>query len=284
MAQLVSARLCTHLRWIRKEDMLQSYLSPLKWSDQLSSPTTPFIRRLETLSSHQRQRHFCLDEFDCVCTGNMPWDEDHFLTEFRDTDNGARQLITAIEKWSSQTIKEGQYYVRQTHPDCGVAGYCVVEVVRSPVVSRLFTIVLETFGGISAGNRHALLTSLKDAIQPLRAVEVLLQQIGKFLVGENSRRCAGTAKQFYQNVLESHHNHATWDLVKDAELIPLLMKRRKEIGKFFLLESSDDRAFFAKLFESDTCDEAKDPGNLAQYQLGIMEDKVIVDFHVSISW
>jgi hypothetical protein len=280
MVQQVSARLCTHLRWIRKEDLLQSYLSPLKWSDQLSSPDTPFVRRLGTLSSHQRRRHFCLDEFDCVCTGQMPWDDDDFLSEFRDTDDGAQQLIETIEKWSTQTIRQGQCYVRQTHAECGVAGYCVVEVVRSPVASRLYTIVLETFGGLSAENRHALLASLKDALRPLRAVEVLAKQIGKFLVGETSRRQAGSTHEFYQKVLESHHNHFHWDLVKDAELMPLLMKRRKEIGKFLLLESSDDRALFAKLYESDTSDKVKDPGNLAQYQLAVLEDKVVVDFHM----
>lgn len=282
MAQQISARLCTHLRWIRKEDMLQSYLSPVRWSDQLSSSDTPFIRRLGSLSEHQRRRHFCLDEIDCVLVGRMPWEEDDFfLSEFRDDDDGEQQLVEALEDWSTQTIREGQCFVRQTNAVNGVAGYCVIELFRSPVASRVFTIVLETFGGLGATGRLALIASLKNVVQQLKAVEMLPKQMAKFLVGEIARENVPPHRRFYQEVLESHHNHASWDLVKDPELLPLLMKRRKEIGQFFLMDSSDDRALFARLFREDgSKDEDRDPGNLAQYQLAVHKDKVVVDLHM----
>jgi hypothetical protein len=63
----VSAKLCTVLRWIRKEDAQQSYLTPLKWSDQLSKPDTPFVKRLGMLKPVQRRHHFRRSEFDCEC-------------------------------------------------------------------------------------------------------------------------------------------------------------------------------------------------------------------------
>ena len=296
MAQQVSVRLCTHLRWIRKEDMLQSYLSPLKWSDQLSSSDTPFVRRLGSLSGHQRRRHFCLHEFDCVLTGRMPWDEDDFLSEFRDTDDGELQLIEAVASWSTQTIKEGRRYVRRTHSTHGVAGYCVIELKRSPVASRVFTVAFETFGGMNASSRIALMNSLRATLHALSSVEVLPKQLGKFLVGEITRQHVAPSRRFYQGVLESQHNHATWDLVKDPELLPLLMKRRKEIGRYLLLDSNIDRALFARLFSEGTVGvgaedrkeeesvisgaEPKDPGNLAQYQLAVLEDKVVVDLYM----
>jgi hypothetical protein len=66
-AQQVSAKLCTVLRWIRKEDAQQSYLTPLKWSDQLSKPDTPFVKRLGMLKPVQRRHHFRSSQFDCEC-------------------------------------------------------------------------------------------------------------------------------------------------------------------------------------------------------------------------
>ena len=290
MAQQISVRLCTHLRWIRKEDMLQSYLSPLKWSDQLSSPDTPFVRRLGSLSEHQRQRHFRLDEMDCVLTGRMPWEEDDtfFLSEFRDDDDGEQQLIDALCEWSTQTIREGRRFVRQTHPINGVAGYCVVELLRSAVASRIFTITIETFGGMGASGRLALIASLTDVVSQLNSVEVLPKQMAKYLVGDIARQSVPRDCQFYQCVLESHHNHASWDLIRDPQLLPLLMKRRKEIGRFYLLESSDDRALFARLYREecstngDSDDDARDPGTFAQYHMAVHEDKVVVDLHMEI--
>jgi hypothetical protein len=281
-AQQISAKICTYLRWIRKEDLLQSYLSPPKWSDQLSSSKTPFIRRLSTLSPYQRQSHFCWDEFDCVCVGQMPWDDDDFLSEFRDTDDGSQQLVDAVEEWTNQTVVEGRHYVKQTHSDCGVAGYAVVSLNQSPLAPRLYTVVLETFSGISAASRQLLLASIKSAIQSLKAVEVLSKQFCKSLVMDNTIRRLEPERRFHQSVLECHQNHATWDLVKDPELTPLLMKRRKEIGGFFLLESSDKSSFFVRLFDNETrtAGLVQDPGNMAQYQFAVLEDKVVVDFYM----
>ncbi len=71
-AQQVSAKLCTVLRWIRKEDAQQSYLTPLKWSDQLSKPDTPFVKRLGMLKPVQRRHHFRRSEFDCKCVLMLP--------------------------------------------------------------------------------------------------------------------------------------------------------------------------------------------------------------------
>ena len=274
MAQKVSAKLCKVLHWIRKEDCLQSYLCPpLQWSDQLSSPDTPFVRRLGTLSPLQRCRHFQVTEFDVVCTGRMPYayDDDDFLSEFMAVDNGEQELVDEISEWSTQTITEKSKYIKQTDTSDDMNGYCVIEIRRSPSTSRLFTISIETKGGSNPGDRQATIASLKAALGELKDVEVLVKQMGPFLIGT-----AGPSTSQGHNVALQYHQ-ATWDLIKDPELLPLLMKRRTEIGFFRLLKSSDDHAIFAKVVPEVL---TSSPGDLVQYQFAIMDDKVVINLQM----
>jgi hypothetical protein len=290
MAQQVSQRLCKILRWIRKEDMLQSYLSPSRWTDQLSSPDTPFIRRLGTLTSQQTRRHFRFDQFDCVCEGHMlpgyAQDTADFLEAFRDFD-GEDKLINAIAKWSTRAIvladaqqqenKVLKRYVRKTQTAAsGLACYCLIEISQSRVAGRLFTVSVETFGGASTSDRLAALASLKEALAGLSDVTVLDRQLDRYLVAIPG------SLDLKQRFLECQHNHASWDLVNDPQLLPLLIRRRTEIGGYLLLESRDDYALLARL-EPRNCpnsNELDDPGDLCQYQITIFPDKAVVDLHM----
>lgn len=104
--------------------------------------------------------------------------------------------------------------------------------------------------------------------------------MGQFLTGVRMHHPEQTLV-WKQQLLESQHHHATWDLVKDPELLPLLMKRRTEIGGFLLLESSKDYALFARIgSESGVKIDSKDPGDLVQYELAILDDRVVVDLHI----
>lgn len=279
MAQQVSARLCKILRWIRREDCLQSYLCPLRWSDQLSDPGTPFVRRLRTLTSLQQRKHFRKDQFDVVCTGKGPNAlDDIFLSEFLDSDNGEQELIDAVKEWSTQTIKEGLRYVKRTDTSASnLANYCVVELSRSQAASRVFNIYVEFFGGTGASDRLELLTTLKDKLSTLKDVEVLTKQMADYLVGVRGQNQWEPYLQWKRNVLEDQHHHASWDLVKDPELLPLIIKRRSEIGNFLLLESSDDHALFAKLVPPSARGINED---LVQYQIAIRTDRVVIDLHM----
>ena len=67
-----SLRLYNVLRWIKREDKLQSCLSPPSWGDALSTPTSPFVKQLASLSRLQRVRNFRLGCFDVLVKGDMP--------------------------------------------------------------------------------------------------------------------------------------------------------------------------------------------------------------------
>ncbi|GAX23762.1 hypothetical protein FisN_12Hh340 [Fistulifera solaris] len=279
--QQVSDRICKLLRWMRKEDTLLSSLTPVRWGDQLKSPESPFVKRLGTLSSLQERRHFRLDEFDCVCVGNMPYDvgEHDFLSDFRDQDDGSEQLIEALEVWSSQCIKRRECFVKQTiSKNQSLPAYCVVKIARSPIAGRIWTVTVNTIGGCGASDRLSCVFSLKKLLGKLSHVRVLRVQMGKFLVSTKNHHFGTDQRTTNELMVEKYCDHSTWDLVTDPELLPLLIKRRTEIGNFLLLDSCDKYALLAKIVHKS--DARNEPGTLVQYQLSILADKVVVDFHI----
>jgi len=280
MAQQVSRRLCDLFRLIRSEDMLQSYLCPLTWNDELSSPNSRFIEQLGSLTPMQRRRHFRSDEFDCVVVGMMPYNhgDDDFLSEFRSVDDGEQELVEAVEEISVVSIPPHRRYVKTVQSSYDdLAGYCVIELTQCNLASRIFTVSVETFHETSPRDRLELVVYLRGYLMGLKDVEVLPKQMGRFLPGVNLSSELSSSETDWRR---SQYNHATWDLVKDPELVPLLMRRRTEIGHFLLLDSSDNHAMFAKLIQSNAAGDERDPGDLVQYQLVLMDDKVVVDLHM----
>jgi hypothetical protein len=279
--QQVSDSICKLLRWMRKEDTLQSSLTPIRWGDQLKSPDSPFVKRLGTLSALQERRHFRLDEFDCVCVGNMPYDagEHDFLSDFRDQDDGSEQLIEALEGWSSQCIKKRECFVKQTiSEEHSLPAYCVVKIARSPNAGRIWTVTVNTIGGCGTSDRLSCVFSLKKLLGKLSHVRVLRIQMGKFLVSTKNHHFGTDQRTPSELMVEKYCDHSTWDLVTDPELLPLLIKRRTEIGNFLLLDSCEKHALLAKIVHKS--DARNEPGTLVQYQLSILADKVVVDFHI----
>jgi hypothetical protein len=278
-SQSVALALIEFLRWMRAEDQLESYLSPLKWTDQLADADTPFLRRVGTLSEVQRRRHFRREVFDCVCQGRMPYErDDGILAEFRRYDNGEQELVDAVKAWSEQAIQSRALFVKTASGDA--ANYCVVELKVCPIASRLITVCVDYFGAIAPSDRISVLDSLRQTVDSLRDVGALTKQLGPFIVTSNNWHSS-----FRQRYLKSQQRYASWNLVKDPELLPLLVRRRIEFGGFLLLESSDRHALLAKLRSRKKTSEIvandeEDPGVLFQYLLSINEDGVVVDLHM----
>lgn len=260
-----SEMLCDFLRRTRKEDMIHSFLAPNTWKDQMKTSETPFIRRLATLSEVQRRLHFKLFEFDCVFVGDMPYshDDNDFLSDFRDVDSGEGELKNFLIEWATQIITEDTRFLKIIKTGDNLASYCVVELSSSSCVSRVTTVSMYTFGTSNARERLSELAALKEAISALRDVRVLDPQLAKYLVDVVPHRKS-------ERFLKCQHKRASWELEKDPELLPLLMKRRTEIGGFHLLESHDEYALFAKL----------SMGDLVQYQLEVLPEKVVVVIHM----
>lgn len=284
MAQKVSARLCQVLKWIRTEDCLQSYICPpSRWSDQLSSSGTPFVKRLGSMTKLQRRRHFQFDEFDVICTGRIPYTlDDDFLSEFIAVDSGEHELMDQISGWATQAVQPNSIYVKSLSTLEGMTAYCLIEIVQSPIAPRLFSMSVQFYGGTDPSDRHGLVNSFKNALRSLKSVSVLAKQMGPYLLG-------GSKSSFWKKRnVEIQHHHERWDLLKDSELLPLVMKRRMDLGNFLLLQSNDDLALFAKLAPEDLLKNKQgpdthkvtSPGDLIQYQFESLSDKVVVDLHM----
>ena len=263
-------RLCVAIRGIRRGDIMQSYLKPpQKWDNILANSDSPFVKRLGTLKYVERKRHFQNDQFDVVCSGTIPYGmDDAFLSGFMTNEDGKQELIESITNWSTQTMTKDSKFLKRCSNSGQMTNYCVVEIEESRKASKLFTIVVEFFGGTDPIKRFETLYSLKRALGDLKNVKVLGKQIAPFLIGNKN--------SLLKDNVQIQFHHASWDLVKDSELLSLLSKRRTEIGGFRLLESRDDYALFAKLAPR-TSDS---PGDLIQYEIAVHNDKVVIDLHM----
>ncbi|KAL3923663.1 MAG: hypothetical protein SGILL_001528, partial [Bacillariaceae sp.] len=268
-------RLCQVIRTIRRDDELQSYLRPpRRWTDQTVSPDSPLAKRIGTMTDLQRKLHFQSSCFDVVTSGLVPYGvDDNFLAQFVSSEDGIQELLDAVSRWSTLTVKNAATFVKSIdRSDRQSSNYCVVEIMECVNASQLFTIKLEFFGGTDPKDRLGTIRSLKDAIEQLKNVEVLTKQMAPFIAGRTDQQSVK------KNNVEIQFHHASWDLIMDPELLSLLTKRRIEIGGFRLLETIDDYALFAKLVPTGTNDAS--PDDLVQYQIAVLDDRVRIDLHM----
>jgi hypothetical protein len=208
----------------------------------------------------------------------MPYERDQgLLAEFRQ-DDGEQELVEAVSSWATQVVDAGARYVKIVPGN--LTSYCVVEIKSCSLASRLITVSVESFGEIDLNHCIWIVDSLRKAISDLKDVRVLKKQLSPFIVSRASDRLSGR-----QRFLGSQQMHSAWDLVKDPDLLPLLVRRRIEIGAFLLLKFSDNHVLLAKLRSRRTpgdlvVNDSEDPGVLFQYQLVIQEDRVVVDLHM----
>lgn len=282
-----ASRLVKVLWWLRSEDLVQSVLCPVAWGDKLSAASSPFVRRLGSLSRLQMMRNYRIDRFDVVCTGRMPYthDEDLPWSDFLNVDNGEQEIFEALSTWSTQVIQDKSKYVKHVPASDSLTAYCVVQVSQSPMASRLFTITVNTIEGCGIQYRLKFVAELKDALRGLRDVSVLPKRMYESLVGVPVSSSKASHLAWRSHFLENHFEHEEWKPVKDPELLDLLMRRRSEIGIFFLLHSTDTYALFAKDISVQTGKMTENPlddVHLVEYQIELKGDakQPVVNMHV----
>ena len=241
IAQRVSEKLCRFMRWLRREDYVESYLCPVEWGEKLNVGSS-FLRRLGTLTTQQRHRHFDVDSFEVVCVGGDPYsNHESLLGEFIEVDDGKSDLFEILSGWSTEIIAKEKCYVKklptQSHD---LVTYCVVQVSRSREGPRLYDVSLEFYGCFDVSDRINITRPLKMRLSSCKSLVVVPRNISRhiskiFLTGSTSYLSRG----FFHN--------AHWKLNKDDEIIPILCtRRRSSVGNFWLLSSSKDDAFLAK--------------------------------------
>ena len=281
IAQRTSAKLCKFMRWIRKEDCLDSYLTPLEWGEKLGAGS-PFLRRLGTLNTIQRHRHFDVESFEVVCVGGDPFsNQESLLSEFMEEDNGENELFEALSDFSTHIVTDRRCYVLKLPPSRhDLVMYCIIEVDQSPEAARLYAIKLEFFGCQDKHERVAIMQKLQKRLYFCSSVVLLPRKVGQYIrmvmLGMLDLGSLGTAKGFLQ--------WAHWDLTKDDELIPILCQRRRSsIGNFWLFDSSGSHALLGKFVSGDDSDGSDHLSQyLVLYYITAGQEMVSVDIFMEI--
>ena len=136
-------KICKLLRWTRKEDYLESYLCLPGWGDMnYLTDGSSFLCRVETLSTRQRYRHFRSETFEIVAIGPTPFEKSESLfSDMMEPNKGEDEMYSVLSSWSTGIISDREMYFKEVIParDDDLTYYCIIRVVQSPTVSRLFT-------------------------------------------------------------------------------------------------------------------------------------------------
>eukprot|EP00985_Skeletonema_marinoi_P002148 scaffold875_cov121-Skeletonema_marinoi.AAC.1 len=269
-------QICKLLRWIRKEDYLDSYLC-LPGSgdvDHLSAGSS-FLRRLETLSRLQRHRHFRSETLEVVTVGGgNPYERAESIFGDMEQNGGEKELLETVASWSTEMISDGEIYLKEiTHArEDDLAYYCIVRVSHCPEVSRLFSITVDFHGELDTEQRLAILYTLKESLRCCAELLLLERGVSNYL----TLRPLLSSSVWKPSWGEYFLHHKSWDLLKDPEVLPLLFKRRHVIGGFFILHADENRAVFCKFVD----DENAQTSDMVLYQVLQRQDGIYVDIHM----
>ncbi|KAL3795130.1 hypothetical protein HJC23_007358 [Cyclotella cryptica] len=273
VSKAAADRICKLLRWIRKEDYLDSYLCLPGWGDiDHFAKGSSFLRRIESLSMLQRHRHFRSEAVEVVAIrGSKHENHDRGFALFSDlmmNHEGEDNLYEAISDWASGIIAERQIYFKIVSPavDDDLTYYLIIHVVRCHEASRLFTITIDFHGELDAEQRLGVVASFRNILTKYPNIVVLDKKITNVIaLRPESRRSTWIPKY-----AEYFLHHRSWNIVKDPEVIPLITKRRSQIGNFMVIHSEENRALFVKFVN----------GNVVVYQVLSRQDGIFVDIHM----
>ncbi|KAL7554217.1 hypothetical protein ACHAWF_017632 [Thalassiosira exigua] len=268
-------KICKLLRWIRKEDYLESYLCLPGWGDiNHFAAGSSFLGRLQSLSTLQRFRHFRSETFEIVTTSPPFFEQSESL--FSDVMDQSEDAIHSIlSDWSTGTITDRDMYFKEIVPaqDDDLAYYCIIRVVHSNEVSRLYTLTCDFHGDINAEQRLSVVASLRENLRACPDIIVL----EKCISGLVAIRPVSPNQPWFPCWNEFFLHHKWWELLQEGEVLPLITKRRNEIGNFFILHSAKDRSVFAKFSTNEN------NVDVVVYQVLSRPDGILVDIHMEAS-
>ena len=103
---------------------------------------------------------------------------------------------------------------------------------------------IDFHGELSAESRLSVLSSLKHDLRNHTDILVLEKCISNYV--NVTRPMTALSRQWSPYFVHAKN----WELLQDSEVLPLITKRRNEIGNFFILHSDAERGVFAKFVKS----------------------------------
>jgi hypothetical protein len=116
-SKAAASRICTILRWIRKEDYLESYLCMPGWGsiDHFAAGSS-FLSRLDSMSKLQRFRHFRSVTFEIVTIGPSCHEKNANIFADAEQNKGEDEMFSAISMWSTGVISDRESYFKIITP------------------------------------------------------------------------------------------------------------------------------------------------------------------------
>jgi hypothetical protein len=110
-------RICTILRWIRKEDYLESYLCMPGWgSIDHFAVGSSFLSRLDSMSKLQRFRHFRSEAFEIVTIGPSCHEKSANIFADVEQNKGEDEMYSALAMWATGVISDRESYFKIITP------------------------------------------------------------------------------------------------------------------------------------------------------------------------
>lgn len=134
--------------------------------------------------------------------------------------------------------------------------------------SRLFKLTLDFHGELDAEVRLSVVASLEDHLTCYDNIITLEKRISENIAVRPQSMLSPWIPKFAEYFL----HHRSWTIVKDAEVLPLITKRRNLVGNFMIIHSEDSRAVFAKFVNHD----------VVVYQVLLRQEGIFVDIHMEL--
>ena len=130
----------------------------------------------------------------------------------------------------------------------------------------MFTITIDFHGELDAELRLRVIDSFKGRLRRYTNIVVLEKKISNIIALRPESRKSTWIPKYAEYFL----HHRSWNIVQDPEVIPLITKRRNQIGNFMVIHSEENRALFVKLVN----------GDVVMYQVLSRQDEISVDIHM----
>ena len=121
-------------------------------------------------------------------------------------------------------------------------------------------------GELDAEERLDVVASFRDRVNSCENLVILEKKISHIIAVRPELQSI----RWIPKLTEYFLHHRSWDIVKDPEVIPLITKRRSQIGNFMIIHSEENRALFAKFVNNDA----------VIYQVLARSNGIFVDIHM----
>ena len=220
-------------RAVKEADSIEAFLCREK-----DNPITDdFCNRLEPLvATDYIFRHFRVDEFEVLTLDRGGYSDEG--RERYSGENDRDQISDVIKRYCTHTISLNRVYLKQfTGSKYTIMSYCIVRV--TPVVGTLFRISVGFFA-VDTTDCQSFLLELKNLLSSRNKYSVVLpKQLSDIVDVQN---IFGASLM----IANKFRHNESWELRYDPELLPLVSRRRLEIGNFMLVHQLKGRKLFAK--------------------------------------